>query len=100
MTTLYITEYSQLSQNPDSTPVCAEPNNAEQTVAIGATSAQSSAFKSNTQFLRLQSDSVCSIALGSNPTAVATAHRVPANVIEIVKIPMNSGWKIATITNT
>lgn len=100
MAVLYITEYAQLAQDGGGQPIAVEPNTAEQHVAIGASSAQSATLQNNTRYVRLQADAVCSIAFGTNPTAVATAHRLPANSVEIVAIPINSGWKIANITNT
>ncbi len=100
MAVLYITEYASIAQDSGGQPILVEPNNTEQHVAIGASSAQSATLQNNTRYVRLQADAVCSIAFGSNPTAVATSHRLPANTVEIVAVPINSAFKIANITNT
>ena len=80
--------------------VPAYPTLAEQTVAIGAGSAQSAALNASTTFVVLCSDVVCSVAVGSNPIATATNWRLPANTPVEIAVPANSGFKIACITNT
>lgn len=97
MSTLYITEYP--SPGITSIPVPSEPG-IEQVVTISASSAQSAALNPSTQFVRINSDVVCSIKVGTNPTAVITAHRVGAGVTEYFAVPLSSGYKIAVIANT
>lgn len=70
----------------------------EQTVNIGASSAQSSAFNANTRMIRVHTDAVCSVAIGSNPTATANAMRLAAGGTEYLEV--EPGHKIAVITNT
>lgn len=101
MAIVYITEFAQpglafgypLSQ-------AAEPALANQTVAIGGASVQSSAVNSNTMILRVHTDAICSVDIGSNPTATATKRRLAANTTEYFQIPTNQAFKVAVITNT
>ena len=81
MSTLYVTEYARLMFDVAGAAVAAPyaPAVAEQNVPIGASSAQSSPFSGGTKFVQVHTDSICSIAIGPNPTAVTTAHRMGAN---------------------
>jgi hypothetical protein len=99
MATLYIAEYAALAgtgnypvQSPFTPPI------AEQTVAIGASSAQSAAFNKNTNFVRLHTDAICSVAFGANPTATTSNARLAANQTEFFGVV--PGQLVATITNT
>ena len=70
----------------------------QQTVAIGGSSAQSSAFNVTTNLIRVHVDAICSINIGSNPTATTTTARLAANQTEYFTV--NPGDKLAVITNT
>jgi len=105
MSVLYISEYSNVAsvdtqrgvrENP--TPVAQEPAVAEQHISITAGSVQSAAFNTATRMIRVHADAVCSIAIGTNPTAVATAKRLAANQTEYFGV--SPGHLIAVITNT
>jgi hypothetical protein len=105
MAVLYISEYkyiasvdTELGVRDNPTPVAQEPAVAEQHVAIGAGSVQSAAFGPNTHMIRVHTDAICSIAIGANPTAVATAKRLAANQTEYFGV--QPGHLIAVITNT
>jgi hypothetical protein len=104
MATLYITEYAglALAQLGEVGQMPQEPPLAEQTVAIGVGSVQSSAFNAKTKLIRLHSDAVCSIEFGTNPTASATTARMAANQTEYHGVPNNTGTllKVAVIQNT
>lgn len=102
MPTVYITEYARQARDASGflMVVADEPPVANQTVAIGATSAQSNAFNDLTRFVRVSTDAVCSIAFGANPTATATTRRMPANTTEYFGVPQGGAYKIAVITNT
>jgi hypothetical protein len=100
MATLYITELSN-SGNSNTAPylqMAAQPPIAEQTVAIGASSAQSSALNAATKFVRLFTDTVCGISFGTNPTAGATSARMAANTTEYFGVPQGQSFKVAVIT--
>lgn len=97
MATLYIAEFRQVGdlgriQAPE------QPPYAEQTVAIGVGSVQSSAFNTATKFIRVHTDAICSIKIGSNPTATATTARMAAGQTEYFTVL--AGHKLAVIVNT
>lgn len=102
MATLYITEYSRQGRDASGFQmvVADEPPAANQTVAIGGTSAQSSAFNANTKFVRIHTDTTCSIEFGTNPTASATTRRLPANSTEYFSVPLGASYKVAVISNS
>ncbi len=99
MPTLYIAEFANIGrdqgQGVQLTPLAPLT---EQTVTIGGSSAQSAAFNADTNFVRLCSDSVCSIAVGPNPTATVANLRLPANTPEYFQVV--AGQKIACVANT
>lgn len=100
MAVLDVTEYSRLSADAQGRiiPVGSEPNRTNQQVAVGGTSAQSSAFGDATYFVRLHSDVVCRVAFGPNPTAAATTARLAAGASEYFGV--TPGDKVAVITST
>lgn len=101
MTTLYITEYAFLGQVPNNAAqMPQEPPIAEQTVAIGASSAASSAFNAKTRFVRLHTDAICSVKVGVSPTAAATNGRMAANQTEYRAVPEGGQYSVAVITNS
>jgi hypothetical protein len=106
MATLYITEYTDMPIDVNARPlnIMAEPPVAEQTVAIGGASAQSSAFNHATRIIRLHTDAICSVLVGANPTATTSNKRMAANQTEYFALPYTSQSsstnKIAVITNT
>lgn len=103
MATLYVTEYAlaALAQVSGSTPqIPHEPPLAEQTVAIGGGSVQSATFNAGTTAVRLHCDVVCSVVLGTNPTASAANQRFAANQTEYKSVPKGQSFKVAVITNT
>lgn len=102
MATLYVTEFTHAGRAYDNTeiPVVRQTPVAEQTVAIGGTSAQSSAVNSQTAIVRLHTDAICSVVFGTNPTATAAKMRMAANQTEYFVIPVGASYKVAVITNS
>jgi|SRR5579872_332708 len=100
MATLYITEYTDSMRN--TLPAATEPENTSQTVAIGGSSTQSSALQGNTKTIRLHTDAICSILVGTNPTAATTNKRMTAGQTEYFSIAEGSQGKlkVAVISNT
>lgn len=100
MATLYISEYTAESFRTASggIPIAQEPPTAEQTVAISGASAQSSAFGGSTRVIRVHTDAICSILVGSSPTATTAKKRLPADHTEYFAV--QPGDKIAVISNT
>lgn len=102
MAVLYISEFADLSYAGSGGvgQVAAQPPNVEQTVSIAAGSNQSSAFATNTRFVRLHCDAICSIEFGTNPTSTAAKARMAANQTEYFQVPQGQSYKVAVITNT
>ncbi len=99
MATLYVTEFRNFAGvETRFTNVAPMPPLVEQTVAIGGSSTQSSAFSASTNIVRLHTDSICSVEFGSNPTATVTTARLAANTTEYFAVL--PGQKVAVITNT
>lgn len=99
MATLFVAEFSKLfteANGPGQMGQC--PPIAQQTVAIGVTTASSSAFNNATRCIRVHTDAICSIAFGAAPTATATTMRMAANQTEYFGV--QAGDKIAVITNS
>lgn len=97
---IYISEYVRL--RPVNLgmvfPGGEEPCVAEQLLNTTGTSAQSAAFNTKTNFIRVQVDGVVSIKFGASPTAVTTAKRLAANTVEYFAV--QPGDKLAGIDNT
>ncbi len=92
MAKLYITEYSgQKDGLPNGLPL------AEQAITF-STSTQSAALQTGTKFVRVHTDSLCSIAMGLNPTATTSTQRMIAGQTEYFGVA--GGIKIAAVTNT
>lgn len=105
MATVYIEEFSNVAEagnlvGPALTTAQAAkfPSITGQTVAIGGASTQSNAFSATTTLIRVSTDAICSILIGSNPTAVTTRMRLAANQTEYFGV--RPGDKIAVISNT
>jgi len=97
---LYVTEFSTLGTTPWNQTVqqALQPPAAEQAITY-STSTQSAAFKNNTNFVRLNTDSICSIAFGINPTAVASTNaRMSAGSTEYFAVPVGQAFKVAAVT--
>jgi hypothetical protein len=97
MSTLSIAEFRQLGKD-DRIQAVEQPPLAEQTVTVSGTSAQSSAFNDGTRIIRVHTDAIVSILIGSNPTATTAKARMVAGQTEYFTVV--GGHKIAAITNT
>ena len=73
------------------------PALAEYRVANDGVSTQSPAFGAATRFIEVHSDSVCSILVDSNPTAVITKGRIAAGETRYYRV--RAGDKIAAVLN-
>lgn len=96
---LYIAEFAEMQvYNGNLVPMAYAPPLAEQTVAIGGTSTQSAVFNAKTKSIRVHTDAICSIAVGTSPTATATTMRMVAGQTEYFAV--TPGHRLAVITNT
>lgn len=103
MAKLYVTEYSNEAQTTRGGAQCAEQNAAvvDQTpVVIGAGSLSSAAFAATTTLIGLHTDSICSIAFGTAPTATANSKRMAADQDHYFGVVAGSAFKVAVIQNT
>lgn len=100
MATLYVTEFDGISVPLGGVAqVCNQPPIAEQTVSFSSSTA-SSAFNAATRIVRIHTDSICSIAFGTSPTATTSKMRMVAGQTEYFAVPVNQSYKVAAITNT
>ena len=97
MAFLYVTEFER-PRNQWVNIANAPPIVDQTPVAISGTSAQSAAFNKQTAMIRVETDSVCSIAFGTNPTATTSNMRMNAGDCEYFSVQPNQ--KIAVILNT
>lgn len=95
-----VTEYKSLAdaRNGEKMMAAQEPSITNQQVAIGGGSAQSNAFSSATEFVRVHTDEPVRIAFGANPTAAATSMRMSAGATEYFGV--KAGHKVAVISTT
>lgn len=101
MSFLYVTEFEALTPTTEggAGQMARAPAVVDQTpVAISGSSAQSAAFGKTTRYIRVATDTVCSIAFGASPTATANNMRMAANQVEYFGI--TPGMKVAAISNT
>lgn len=76
------------------------PPSASQVVAIGGASVQSTAFAKATQLVGITTDSICSVAVGANPTATVDVWRLAAGATMYFTVPVGKSFKVAVIANT
>jgi len=70
----------------------------EQTIVVGGVSTQvATAFDSRSTFVRLHTDTACSVKFGANPTATTANARLIANQTEY--FPIVPLQKVAVIAN-
>lgn len=102
MAYLYITEFNLQGTDVRGrvTPAATLPTNGTQRLAIGGSSVQSNALADTTNLVRIHTDAVCSILVGSNPTATTSNMRMAADSTEYFSVPAGTSLKVAVISNT
>lgn len=106
MTFLCVTEYAELQIGPAGRvgQIPLSPPLAEQGVANAGASTQSTTLNAKTRMVRLETDSICCYAIGTNPTAVAIGagmtSRLVAGQTEYVGIPPGASFKVAAVLST
>lgn len=99
MAVLYIAEFAgTYADHGRGGSAAFAPPVTEQTVAIGGGSLSSAAFNAGTTLIRVHSDVISSIKIGSAPTATLTTSRLAAGQTEYYAV--RPGDKIAVIANT
>lgn len=98
---LYVTEYSDIGQTVrGAAQLAKEPVVAEQVVDYSGGVASSSAFNASTTYVRIHTDSICSISFGTAPTATTSMRRMPADSTEYFAVPPGLSYKVSAISNT
>lgn len=105
MAVVYISEYAKLGREAYGGPgtniqAPLEPAIRNQTVAIGASSIQSSEFSKETTIVLVATDAICSVKFGANPNAKSTDMRLAANTSQFFAVAPGSQLKVAVITNS
>lgn len=100
MATLYVAEFNAIGGSGNfSVQGGFAPPSQEQVVAIGGGSVQCvDPFLHSTHFVRVSTDTTCSIAFGPNPVASPNSMRMPANSTEYFAV--SPGDKVAVIINS
>lgn len=105
MAVVFLTEFRMLGREDHGgagtiiqTPL--EPPIRDQQVAIGSSSVQSDVLNAETRVVRVHTDAICHIDVGTNPTAGTTKRRLPANAIEYIAIPPGTQFRVAVITGS
>lgn len=100
MATAYITEFNRAAPGGGcGLQIAEQPPIASQTVAIGVET-KSTAFNTATSFIRVHVDAICSILVGTAPTAATTDARMAADQTEYFGVQPGGGMKISIISNT
>jgi hypothetical protein len=100
MAVAYITEFAEMQPMTTAGGLGSAvlwPKVADQNVAIGAGSLQSSAFNTLTRMIRVNVDVSCAIEIGGNPDASIANTRMSANSTEYFGVRPGSNLKLAVI---
>lgn len=98
MATLYVTEFAASGVQRGPIPVAfGLPVVRSNNISMSGASAQSAAFNANTTLIRVHADAICSVLIGTNPTALTTDARMAADQTEYFAVA--AGQKIAAISN-
>lgn len=102
MSMLYITEYLQGTELPvgELMQCPMEPPIAEQKIDFTSGAATSAAFNVQTTFVRIETDSTCSLVFGLTPVATTSNQRWKADQTEFRGVPAGLGYKVSVIANT
>lgn len=93
MAKVYITEYADVRGG-----AAYEPATAIQDLTTSGSSGQTAAFNKHTNWIRVHTDGIISIAIGVDPTATTDSPRMDAGQTEYFNV--RPGHKLAAITNT
>jgi hypothetical protein len=98
---LYISEFtSQGIQMGHGVPCAMQPPVTTQTVDYSGGVASSASFNAQTSLVRIHTDSICSIAFGTAPTATTSSARLPADTTEYFYVTPGTSLKVSAISNT
>lgn len=101
MAKLYVTEFARMASHViggGQAQIAPLPPIAEQVVDFSGGEADSNAFNSATNFIRVIADAICSISVGDTPTATTSKLRLAADQPEYFEV--GTGQKISAVSNT
>lgn len=100
MTKLYVTEYSTVARDEAGNVIQAGHDVDANVIVLDYTSGvqTSAAFAKSTKFVRVHTDSACSVVIGPAPTATTSDQRMAPNTTEFWGV--RGGDKISVISNT
>ena len=101
---LYVTEYYSVA-SPQvgglNAQVPSEPPLVEQTpIDYSGGHAESAAFNALTTLIRIHTDSICSVLIGTTPVATTGSARMVAGQTEYRSVPKGQNYKISVVGNT
>lgn len=100
MAYVFVTEYAGVARVGSAYPPVAKgPPLAEQRLAVGSET-KSNAFHASTAIIRVHTDAICSVLIGTAPTATTSSARMAADQTEYFAVPVGASYKISIIANT
>lgn len=101
MAKVYISEYARYAVGSNGLIAAVEgPPLAVQVLDTSGGVQQSSAFNAETRVIRVHTDGIVSVLMGTNPTATTSSERMAANQTEYFGTPRGQSYKLSAITNT
>lgn len=99
MAKLYISEYRTIAGvGPNGAPMGQEPSLDQAPITVSGSSVTSLAFTASTHVIRVETDTTCSIVIGTTPVATTSNKRLAANTPEYFGVV--PGMLLAVISNT
>ena len=100
MATMYVEEYKEMERDDKGNVIGPGVVIARQKVAVGVSSAASSAFNAKTRFILIETDTVAQYLIGTAPTADTNSAFLSVNNRKLVALPLSTTaapFKIAAI---
>jgi len=96
---LFISEYNGLGVTAGVTAQIAPEASTDQVVDFSGGVTSSTAFGTNTSYVRVVCDVQCSVKFGTSPTATTSSKLLPALTPEYFAVPKGQAFKASVIAN-